>query len=361
MSKTLQQLLGGVNKIGTIESVKSGLPDVLPAGFLTPGRRVVGRNVSFDRVAGRREFARQNQYGAPARLVERAGRSAVNVNMLHSFDMIYHDPMVLQNLLRQDSAQLQALAVDEVVRQTALFKRRYANTRIGAVYSMLANGKVWIDADGNLLFSSTNAVETVDFGVPAANQNQLDGIIGASWATAGTDLVGDVIAVKKKALQTTGLPLRHAFYGANVPGYILGNTNAKALISGNPSLAFQGFSTGEVPSGFCGLEWHPACDAFGLDSAGAVAEFFGPDTVVFTPEPGPEWYELVEGSFIVPNDLGGVSEEAAQALDGLSQVFGMFSYAKVTDNPATVVQFAGDTFLPILKNGSAVFIADVTN
>lgn len=359
MSKTIQQILGGGNMTGVIQSVKSGLPNLLPPGFTTPTRKVVGNTARYRKVEGGRELARLVQYGAPAALVGRRGVSEVAVSLLHSFESMRHDPLVLQNLTRLDSEELQALAIDEIDRQSMEFKRRFENLRLSAIYAALSGGKVWFDAAGGLLFSETGAAVTIDYGVPAANRDGLGGIIAASWATASTDILGDVQAIKKKALQTTGYPLAHAFYGANVAGYLAGNTAASAYITGTPSLATQRYTSGEVPAGFAGLAWHPVYAAFGVDAAGNVGEFFGGDTVVFTPEPSPDWWELVEGSYLVPTSVGRISEDAGEAAASLALKFGMFSYAKVTDNPVTVEHFAGDTFLPILKVPGAVFIADV--
>jgi hypothetical protein len=47
------------------------------------------------------------------------------------------------------------------------------------------------------------------------------------------------------------------------------------------------------------------------------------------------------------------------ALGNFTQAQGAFSYAKVGHNPPGVEHFAGDTFLPLLKNPWAVFLADV--
>lgn len=360
MAQTLQQILGGINKLATVQSVLAGLPNVLPPAFLTPGQRVIGKTLAYDKISGQRQSARTNQYGAPARIVDQLGRTKAAVNMLHTFEAQNHDPLILQNLMRQDSEIIQALAVDEIMRQTREFLARFRNLRLGAVYSMLANGKIWLDGNGNLLFTSSGAVEAVDYSVPANNQNQINGIISASWATASTDIVGNVNAIKRAALQTTGYPLKHAFYGKNIAGYILGNTNASKLIQSNPALQNALYNTGEIPNGFCDLQWHPVHESFGLTGAGSVTEWFGGDAVVFTPEPTPDWYELAEGSYLTPSNLGLVAPTAESIANSLNQVFGMFNYATVSHNPATIQQFAGDTFLPLLKNGSAVFIADVT-
>jgi len=203
----------------------------------------------------------------------------------------------------------------------------------------------------------------VDFGVPSGNREQLDvfgegALISATWANAGTAIHSQVSALKKAARKLTGYPLRHAFYGGNILDYLLGNTKLKELINRTPS-GQQAASANEIPAGFLGLQWHPIDEAFYVDADGAHQDFFGGDTVVFTPDPSPEWWEVVEGTYPVPTDLGQVGPDGQAALGGVAAAAGMFSYAAVSHNPVGIEQFAGDTFLPPKVPG-AIFIADVT-
>ena len=359
MAQTLEQILGGINRLETIETIKAGLPQVLPRGFMATNERVIGRSVTYDKVLGVRSFAQATQYGAPAREVSRVGRTKAVANAIHSFESMTHDPLILQNLLGNAGLQLQAFATQELLRQTKNFAVRQNNLRTGAVASAFANGKLWTDINGNLLFNSTGATVTIDYGVPANNTGQLNGTLTSGWENATADIVGDIQKVKKLALETTGYPLKYAFYGQNILKYILGNNEAPNLLRGNPALQNQYYTTGEIPDGFCGLEWVPVYNAFGINSSGTVTEFFGGDNITFTPDPDPEWYDLIEGSFLVPNNLGAATPDAVTQAGALSQIYGMSSYAKVTDNPATIQQFSVDTFLPTIKNGSAIFIATV--
>ena len=49
---------------------------------------------------------------------------------------------------------------EEVERTTDDFMEKFNSLRTASVYSALANGKIWFDADGDLLFSSSGAVTT---------------------------------------------------------------------------------------------------------------------------------------------------------------------------------------------------------
>jgi hypothetical protein len=200
--------------------------------------------------------------------------------------------------------------------------------------------------------------------VPAGNKDQLDilgtgAIIGASWATDGTDIIGDVRAIKKAALIKTGYPIRHAFYGANLPQYLLSNTDIGALIHASPVLSQAiAQAPSELPPGFLGLEWHPIDDAFFTDAAGTNQSWFSGDELIFTPDPSSDWWGFMEGTYPVPTSVDVVSSMEA-ALSSFTPAQGAFAYAKAGHNPPGVEYFAGDTFLPLLKNPWAIFLGVV--
>lgn len=366
MAKSLQEILGGRNMTGVIKTVQTGLPNLLPPQFLTPTRTVIGNNGTYFKTTGERRNAKTTQYGAPARHRSQQGLTEVGVTLIHAFEQQNHNPLLLQNLLGTNGEPAQNFAIQEIDRQTAEFKTLFTNLRQSAVYSSLAAGKIYLDQDGVLLYTSTGAVTTIDFSVPTTRttngvHDASNTVIGVAWTASTADIIGGLTTAKKCQLQDGKPPLMHAFYGANITSSILTNTKAKELINNNPLLATQLYNTGEIPNGFCGLQWHPVYSAYGLNSSDAVTSWFDPDALVLTPDPTPDWYELVEGTYMIPNDVGAVTSDAiAAASQYLQQVSGMFSYAKVSHNPVTVEQYAGDTFLPIIKDGSAIWILDTT-
>jgi len=365
MAKTLQQILGGKNLTGVIQGVAPGVPDdLLPAAFLSSTRTVEGEYGTYTKVEGTRKTARIAQYGSPSQLRQLKGLSEVSVKLIHTVESIYHKPAVLMNMTNLADDQKQRLGEQEIARRTGEFKRLFVNLRLAAVYSLLAQGAVYFDAEGNLLPDSSGAHVTVDFGVPSGNKGQLDafggGDIISDWSSADADIHKQVAALKKAARKLTGYSIRRAFHGANILDYFLGNTKLKELINGNTSFQ-EDAASGEIPNGFLGLQWHPVDEAFYVDKDDAYQDFFDPDTVVFTPEPTPDWYELLEGTYPVPTDVGGVAGEGTAAIGSVSIEGGMFSYAVVTADPVAIKHVAGDTFLPVLKVPKSIFIAKVAN
>ena len=99
---------------------------------------------------------------------------------------------------------------------------------------------------------------------------------------------------------------------------------------------------------------------FFADAAGVNQTFFGPDDVIFLPEPDPTWWEILEGTYNVPTSLGNVSSDGNSAMTDIQEVNGLFNYARINEDPVTVKHLAGDTMLPVLKVPKAIYIADVT-
>ncbi len=362
---TLQQVLNPLTLVGLIQDVVRGVPsDLLPKAFVRPNRTVDGVLATYNRVEGTRQLARLVQYGGASKARGQQGISKQPVTLLHTFEHQNHDPTVLVNLLSEDSPTRQDMGRQTVARQVQEFGQLFRNLRMSCVYSVLASGAIYYDDDGYLLPGPTGAFETVDFGVPAGNQGTLDPlgtghpILNESWSDPTKDLSQQIRELKKAAIKLTGYKLAHAFYGENIPSYFYKNSVIQAAIHGSAVLAEQVARGIEVPAGLMNLQWHPIYEAFYSKADGTLVDWYDPDTIVFTPEPGPEWWEVIEGTYPVPASPS-YAADAESAIDNLRQVAGPFSYAKVTDDPAGILHYAGDTFLPVLKVPKAVYIAKV--
>ena len=360
MTKAINQILAPDNLIGIFSTIVNGVPeDILPAGFNAVTERFQGNQGRYTKVAGTQTVATVTNYGSPAQTVNKWGIGTIPVTMLHSFESISFEPLDLLNLLAEDSPIRQAMGRQTVERNLANFGARQRSLVISAIYSALMSGYVYFDSAGNLLPSTTGSAFGIDYGVSAAHRNQLDGLITASWATSTTDIPGQIEGLQAIARQTSGKPLRNAFYGKAVPGYLAANQNVDALLRGSPGLAEQrarGFNS--IPNGLFGMNWIPASAAFYRDANGVVQTWCASDKVVFTPEPDGEWWGVLEGSYVVPQSLQ-IAGTAAEALSQFREVLGPFSFAGVNINPPGVTQYSGNTFLPVLKNPDAIFIADV--
>ena len=373
MALSLQQIIARESMLELIANVKSGVARPFPEPFYRSDQKVEGDSGKYLRVDGTRKMARLVQYGSPSRRRELAGVTEVPVKLMHTFEHQVHGPLTLQKLIPTDGAPLdgvptpqQKMGMSEIKRQTALFRMGFDNLRNSAIAMALGRGVIYVDGSGNIQNTSSGAAFAIDFGIPAGNKGQLNyngggAIIGASWATAGTDIIGDMEHLHQAAMELTGFEIAHAFYGRNILNYLLGNTKLGAAIAGNPADA-AAFSRRMIPDGFLKVgKWHPAFHALFQEDGGTYNAVIPDDTIVFTPEPSPEWWDVIEGTFVVPRNVGVVAADAIEQLRQMDPVTGMFQYAHIGQvDPPSITQFAGDTFLPVIKVPSAVFIADVT-
>lgn len=358
MAKTLEQILGYVALTGTIKATKTGVPNPFPAAFMSTTKKTIGDSGRYTQVTGTRRTARQVMYGSPALKRELKDIASKDVKLIHTFEEQSIPPLVLQNLRNYDNYEIQRMGMEEVARQVAEFKQLFENLRISALSQALSKGAVYFDGSGNFLPTSSGAVVTVDFGVPANNLNQLNGIIAASWALTTTDIPLQLRTLKKTAAQLTGYPLKYAFYGENVPSYLTQNDYVLDYLARNPTANAEFINAGEVGQLF-DLTWVPVYTSFFEDHNGSNQALFGADQVSFTPEVSPDWYEMMEGTYMVPSTLD-IQTDAAASVASMKQVTGMFGYSAVTHNPPSICGYYGDTFLPIIKVPAAVFLADVT-
>ena len=357
MAYTLQQILGYVALGGTIQKTVSGIPNPLPPSFFSRTTKVIGNTARYTQVTGQRRTARHVKYGAPAVARELKDVATRDVELLHLFESQNIPPLIMQQLRNYDDYNVQKMGMTEVARQTKEFVQLFQNTRVAAVLQLLANGVLYWDRDGNLLPSSSGAKTTMDFNVSANNQNQLNGLLTGKWNNPSTDIPLFLRSLKQRAAQDHGYMPKIALYGINIPSYLTQNDYVLDYLARNPGQNAGFLQSAEIGQLF-DFTWIPVYSSFFEDQNGTNQEIFHDDAVTFLPEPDSSWWDILEGSYLVPTNLNGVADGEA-ALASLKQVHGMFGYGVVTHNPVGVTTFYGDTFLPVLKNPDVAYMARV--
>ena len=376
MADTLQDILASRNLIGRVVDVVNGVPEkILPPAFATATRTTEGNRGEYLRVAGTRQVATVCRYGAPAFNIAPAGIGHTPVTLLHSFEDFMHDPTTLLLLIEESGTGLvrQQMAKETINRQLDIFGQRFKNLRISSIFSALATGGVGFDAKGNLLppdsttaLINSGAAWAVNYGVPVGNTGTLNpfgqGPLLTNWVynpntNPSPNILNQLLGVHEAAVELTGFPLEYAFYGKNIPRYIANDPVLQSIIRGSSKVAEQTL-TSIIPDSVGGFKWIQANTAHYYDQNGVKQKWVGDNTIIFTPAPSEEWWEVIEGTYPVPRSIQMASDMQA-VLGNIQQVAGPFSYAQITTNPVSLQHFAGDTFLPILKNPNVIFIAQV--
>jgi hypothetical protein len=369
-SYNLNDILGGPNLCGTIQSTTSGIPDPFPAGFYTVDAQVDGDTGEYTVFTGQRGTATLSPYGAPSKVAQLRNVAKKTVKLLHTVESINLPVSAYINLLDYSNLNKQKLGIAEVMRQIKEFKRRFANLRVAAMTSALFQTQIYFDAYGNLLPTSTGAATTIDYAVPAGNVGHLDPfntgtpiVGGTAWSDTSANIDQQIQALLQAAVQLTGLELKHAFYGKNIPHYLTSNEGlGNYFYRANWGPDAQGanyLATADIPNPLLGLTWHKAYYSFFEDQLGNRQTLVGDDQIVFTPEPTLDWIGVLEGSYAVPTDVGRISSADTPPTDAMDIAHGMFAYGRQIDDPVTAKIVAGDTFLPVIKNPQAIFVATV--
>lgn len=355
----IEQVLGFTPIMQMIEAIKPGIPNPLPPGFMNVTDRVENNVAVIHRTYGQRRLATNVPYGAPAVQAPQVKIDQVPVILAHYFEMVRMSPVVLAKLRAFDKYEFNR-GKEMVALQMKNFVQRFVNTRIAASMSMLVNGKLWFNSAGNMLPSSSgaDAARTVDAGISANHQSQLNGIVGTSWSTTTADILTDINQIKFQSLKDTGYEIKYAFYGLNIPAYLSQNDYVKYFLARDSAFNAEYLRNGHIPDGLFDLKWIPIFTGFFEDQDGTNQNIVANnDLVVFTPDPSPDWWGVVEGGYPVATTTD-IQSDLMSALNSLDWKTGMFAFSNVALNPASLDMYHGDTFLPYLKLPDCVYQLD---
>jgi hypothetical protein len=358
MAKSVRDLLGWTSLCGIIKATTDGIPFVLPEGFRKSVGKTIGDTGRYTETRGTRTVARLNQYGAGSKQTAKKQIAIRDVKLLHSLESIQLDPLVLQALRNYDNYDLQDRGKDEVIRQVDGFKTRFDNLRTATSTLALAKGHIWTDSDGNVLPSSSGAVNDFSYNIPAANVGTIATVTGVpgDMADPATNIPKQFRALKQLAIQTSGYRLGCCLYGRNIPEMITDNTYIKDYAAREPVRREAYLKEGDLTPEYTieGIKFYPGYEAFFEDKNGVNQKIVDDNALIFFPDPNPDWWDILEGTYEVPTTMNPFADGIA-AREALKQVYGKFSYAMYGYDPVGINMYSGDTFFPCIKVPAAVF------
>lgn len=375
-SLTIQDILGWVALTRAVNAVKDGIPNPFPDWLfdVNGSDKVMGNSVKFNRIYGARKLGRVIKYGAPPRHRELQQEELVEARFIHLGEERIFDPLVLQVLREYERYDNADKAKRLVANNVKTLGTMLGNTRIIAAATSLCLGNIYIDGNGNVLPSSSGAVETYSQQIPAGNIGTItdengNNIFGAtgkgSWANPSTDIPLQLRILQETASIVHGYEPKIALYGRNIPSYLTQNDYVLDYLARTPGMQSVNLKDNTLPDLF-GFEWVPVWKTgFQLDTGTGftgLASVWPANTVTFLPgrEDRDAWWSMFEGSYQVPTTLN-IQSDAQAAMNSLKTVFGAFGYAQVTIKPVSLSMVLGDTFFPAIKNGNVIYIADTVS
>lgn len=374
MAISVEQLLAReqvTRVIRTFDSPQTRFQDWLgmgPGGRNTEGIR--GRNGAFDILDPIRRAATVRAPIAPPATVKPRIIGHVPFTVLRSHEKIplLDEKIFLQRPLGRPYGELDEGGVRYITREQANLSQRLKNLREFAISRMLRGGFQVLQSGDDWLVVDSGGTFSIDFGIPAANKTQLDmlgggNLITASWATAGTDIIGNLLSIDAAFQQLTGRRLRHVWINSVVFGYLLNNTGFKNA-AGTANTVWESYtrSSHRTPEGnldagfdpviFKAVPWvlfHVYNGGMEVGVSDTYTKFI-PDTVaILTPELDGDSALMYEGSEPI----------AEHVRDRGREVQGMAAWTERKTQPPSWELITVDNFLPVLSQPKTIAYATV--
>jgi len=333
---------------------------VLPGG---PNTTAVGGHVDgwdiFDRT---RKVAkgRAIESGPATSMPQKVGHVTAQMVRLHEKIHLHYSRIFRRRPLGEPFGTVDPMGQRYVAQQAAHLGRRFANAREFVLSQCLCGGKfdLLVNGDDLIPVKAGNGTYEIDFQIPAGNRDQLDmlgdgDIIDTSWDNANADVIGHCLKIRSAGEQLHGFPYRHAFTDSTIIKYLMNNTGLKEAAGTanvvfadwreSPEVSEEGIpDTGHIVV-FRALPWlvwhvYDAGLEIGVEGSESFVKFFDGTTVLFLPDPSPDWLEMHEGSEVVVENVMAEPRE----------VFGMGAWTEQITQPAGFELLAVDNFIPAL-------------
>ncbi len=358
---SLGDVLSMKKQVGIIQTIMGGLNVAnYPAGLLTTfNNDYEGNTGTYLEVKGVHTTARFNEWGTRGHTQNGESIGERAVTLLSSGEEKGIDPMAIVLLRGGVPANIEKVAI-KIQNERENFIMRGVNLRKAAAASAITTGQISYDKDYNLLPDATGNFNSVDFDVPAGNKGDISGIIDASWATSTTDIPTQIKKIQTKSEQDSGHLIEVALVGDKILSYLANNDFVKSQWAGSSASFSDAVLTNNIPAGFLGIrEWIYFGAAFYEDAAGTKQNWLGDDDVVFMPTVNKSWWEIGQGTTPIASTYEPMQTEQ-EAIDSIQLLRGAFAYAFIDRGDMSVKFAQGDCFLPTVKNGRALYLADVT-
>lgn len=267
------------------------------------------------------------------------------------------EDLVNRRQIGQNANVVDAMGENYIMRQKRYMAELNANM-IEFQTAAMMRGSYTFDQNGDELRQGfSGGEETIDFQIPANNKNQLNGIIGASWATSSTNIPQDVLQINEASNSTSGMGIEHAVTNGVTWAYVVNNDLVKAQ-AGTSNTPFETY-TRSGPGHFSvvlraipWLQWHVI--DYGLDvwdgSAYTYTKLIADDQVTFFPQPSAAWVQYLNGGEVIAEGPAGPR----------AMRHGFYAYGYQTWNPSGWNLCTNHNGIPALYIPGAIFNADVT-
>lgn len=300
--------------------------------------RQSGRNFSWDIFDNTRSIAtgRVPAQAAGRTSAQKVGYTAGTFPRAAETISLLDEELLNRRDIGGPSTQLDHRGENFITRQEAYLAQRFANLIEFQTAAMIRGTYSYGDVGDELRHSFASGETTVDFQIPAGNQDSLDmlgdgDIIGALWSNNATDIPLHLQNINAAMVELTGLGLAHVVLTGAGWQHVINNTQVQ-LLGGSDNVPFESLrrvGPGEFSAVLRAVPWvtFHVID-YGLEiyngSNTSFAKLIEDDHAAFFPEVSPRWVQYLEGSEVVTEGPGGARSEQ----------FGFYAYAHPTHDPS---------------------------
>lgn len=299
-----------------------------------------------------------NISGAEARTISLGDAEERLFTMILTFNKMKVPSTVLQALREPDSYTLQNMGRTEVRRVMNKFDNRHRLFKEVSISKIITTGKLYMDAGGNILESSSGAATSCEFDVPSSNQGNLGGMISAKFDIAGTDIPSILEDIADEAAtQNVQAPTDVWVNKVNLQS-LRNNTKFQTWAQYNNAATTTVLRGGMIED-LWGLNWHFITGKY-RGSDGNMKDLIpatGTGSLVLTPPVSGQWLKSSNGLTLLPRSID-VEQGWEAALSNAEKAYGRFSYARLKDDPVAIVMYMGDKFGLHFNEPKAIWQAD---
>jgi hypothetical protein len=358
---SINDILSYIPLTEAVQTIKGGLPRVLPEEFWSLSEDVPGTKARLIEFNGQRQSARISPNGAPPKVRGKLTLDDKALILLSSTEEMEFTEE-LENVLCdwEEYRPQQDWAMRNIAYQGEGLRMIFENLETAAVLQTVATGNLYFDFDGNILPSSSGADLTVNQGIPAANIGQLNGLLTGDFNNPNFDIVSFISQkLIPRSLADTNFPIETMIYGANISGYLASNNYTKLIWGYQASVAESYFANGLVPPGFLGLNWIPASKAYFVDQFGNAQFIFPSDQITCMPKLDKRVWTFYKGSTKIPTQFGPLPTGEA-ALKSFTEITGRYRFAYIPQGGVfKVIDVGGCKFLPRFKVPGSTYLLSV--
>lgn len=330
---TLQNLLQSHVITRVISRIKTPMSKLQNFWGMGPGgpneNQAGGHYFQWDIFDKTRVLAQGRPFGTGPANVKAQPIGTVNASAYRSHESLHllDENLYRTRVLGEFWDRIDSRGQNYVARQADYLAQKFKNTREFIVSRMMRGGfDIAVDGDTWSPVDIGSGNITVNMQIPAGNKLQLNmlgagDIIGASWALAGTDILGHLMAINAANEQLHGWPTRHLWVNSKTFGYMMNNTSLQTIAGTANTVLDMWQPTGERSAEgvedtgfnvrFRGVPWLDVhvYDA-GLTVNGNFSKFIPDNVAVFCPEPTSEIAEWLAGSELIRENVISEPREA---------------------------------------------------